>query len=43
MSAEREPYTPPAEPIAVSAVQAAEFGPRPTPGTDLGEYASLIP
>lgn len=43
MRAKREPYTPPAEPIAVSSVQAAELGPRPIPGTDLGLYASFVP
>ena len=43
MSTEREPYTPPSEPVAVSSVQQAELMLGVPAGADLGSYASLIP
>ena len=43
MSTQREPYTPPGEPVAVSAVQEAELVFGLPAGGDLGSYSSFIP
>lgn len=41
MSAEREPYTPPGEPVAVSAVQQAELVFGLPGGADMSLYSSV--
>ena len=41
MSTEREPYTPPGEPVAVSSVQQAELMFAEFGGTDLALYSSV--